>query len=338
MSLGWALLAFAVCIAIIGYSGVRLARIADTLADITRLGEAILGAVFVGATTSLSGSVLSITAALEGHASLAASNAVGGIAAQIAFLAIADLAYRKTNLEFAAASQENLMQCALLFLLLCFPLLALFGPAVTWFTFHPVSLFMLPAYWFCMRLVSRAHKKPMWLPRAEQGTVKDVPARQSARPGEMVRLWGLFVLYGLLVGSAGWLLAKSGVVIARETGLSETFVGGLLTAITTSIPELVIAVTAVRQGALTLAVGNIIGGNTFDTLMLAMSDFAYRPGSLYQAMGREEYFLLTLSMLLTSILLLGLLRREKHGIANIGLESFLMLIGYLGGFLLIFFF
>jgi cation:H+ antiporter len=53
-------------------------------------------------------------------------------------------------------------------------------------------------------------------------------------------------------------------------------VGGLFTAVSTSLPELVTSVAAVQQGALTLAVGGIIGGNSFDVMFVAFADIAYR--------------------------------------------------------------
>ena len=109
-------------------------------------------------------------------------------------------------------------------------------------------------------------------------------------------------------------------------------VGTFPTAVVTSLPELVTSVAAVRRGALTLAVGGIIGGNAFDTIFVAFSDVAYREGSIYHAISERQLFLISLTILLTGLLLLGLLRREKHGIANIGFESFLVLVLYFGSF------
>ncbi|HAX79871.1 MAG TPA: cation transporter, partial [Cyanobacteria bacterium UBA11372] len=82
-------------------------------------------------------------------------------------------------------------------------------------------------------------------------------------------------------------------------------------------------------------VSNVLGGNSFDILFLAFSDLAYRNGSIYQALTEHEIFILALTILITGILVLGLLRREKHGIGNIGFESFLVLLLYVGGFLLV---
>jgi Ca2+/Na+ antiporter len=56
--------------------------------------------------------------------------------------------------------------------------------------------------------------------------------------------------------------------------LSASIVGA---PVVTSLPELVTTLAAVRRGALQLAVGGIIGGNTFDTLFLTISDVGYRP-------------------------------------------------------------
>ncbi|MDJ0594293.1 MAG: hypothetical protein QNJ72_30680 [Pleurocapsa sp. MO_226.B13] len=89
---------------VIASVGVKMSQVSDRLADLTGWGEAVMGAVFLGGSTSLSGIVTSVTAAAGGHAELAVSNAIGGIAAQTAFLAIADIFYKKANLEHAAAS------------------------------------------------------------------------------------------------------------------------------------------------------------------------------------------------------------------------------------------
>lgn len=111
-SLELSIAAFVAAALVIGVAGVLLTARAERLAVVTGLGELLTGAVLIGAVTSLSGLVTSITAAYGGHASLAVSNSLGGIAAQTVFLAIADMAYRRANLEHAAASEANLLQGA----------------------------------------------------------------------------------------------------------------------------------------------------------------------------------------------------------------------------------
>ena len=327
---------FAIAALVIGVVGVRASRLADRLADLTGWGEAIVGAIFLGGSTSLPGIVTSVTAAWTGYPELSASNAVGGIAAQTAFLAIADITYRRANLEHAAVSVPNLVQCGLLITLLSLPLLAINGPDITVLQIHPMSLILIGGYAYGLRLLSQVRQQPMWGPRQTDETFADEGSEDEQSSSAATQLWLRFAFFAVMLGTAGYAVAESGIAIAEMTGLSETAVGGIFTAVSTSLPELVTSIAAVQQGALTLAIGDIIGGNSFDVLFLAFADIAYREGSIYHAIASQQAFLSVLAILMTGILLLGLLRREKYGLANIGLESVLILLLYFGGFVIVF--
>ena len=320
---------FSIAAAIIAFFGVKMTKVARKLAHDTRMGEALMGAVFIGGSTSLSGITASITAASQGHAEFAVSNSLGGIAAQTLFLAIADMFYRKANLEHAAASAENLMMSAFLIILLAIPLAAYAYPDIALFAVHPASIIMICAYIFGIYVLSKTHKMPMWFPKHTRETKveKEFPNKHKGKFNGT--LWGRFGLYSIVVAIAGWILGNTGIQIANETGLSEGIIGGVFTAISTSLPELVIAISAVKMGALNLAVGDIIGGNTFDTIFIAASDIAYREGSIYSSISTNEIFWLAMTILMTGVLLMGLIHRERHGIANIGMESFLVIIIYI---------
>ncbi len=131
-----------------------------------------------------------------------------------------------------------------------------------------------------------------------------------------------------MVGFSGWLIARSGMEIVNRSGMSSGVMGGIFIAVSTSLPELIIAITAVRMGALTLAVGDIVGGNAFDTLFVAVSDIFYREGSIYQAITGQAQIWLSTAMSMNALLLLGLMYRERKGFANIGMESSAILIVY----------
>jgi cation:H+ antiporter len=308
--------------------GSRMTRLADRLADVTGLGEAIMGAVFLGASTSLPGIITSVTAAWHGYAEMAVSNAVGGIAVQTAFLALADITYRRANLEHAAASVPNMMQGMLLAALLTLALMGALGPNISIFGIHIISFILPLAYILGLRETSETRDTPMWKPLKTGLTLMDEP--ESEKPGKkgLVLYWVRFVLIALVVALAGYVVARSGMALSERAGISQTIVGGLMTAIATSLPELITALAAVRQRALTLAVGGIIGGNSFDVLFLAFSDYAYREGPIYGAMGSGQLMMITVTLLMTTVLALGMLRRERHGIGNIGFESFIILILY----------
>ena len=309
-------------------AGTRFTYVVDRLADRLGIGEALAGAVLLGATTSLPGLIVTTRAAAGGEADLAVSNALGGIAAQSMFLAVADLTYREANLEHAAASLPNIQQTMVLVALISMVLLATAGPPVSVAGIHPLTPLLPAVYVYGLVLAKRTRDTPMWRPRRTPETRPDLadPAAENAS----LRSLGLaFLALGSVVAVCGFLVAEAGMAVAERTELSGTLIGGLVTSVVTSLPELVTVLAAVRARALTLAVGDIIGGNTFDVLFLAAADVAYREGSLYAAIGDRTIFLLALTLLLTSILAAGLLYRQKSGI---GFEGATILVVYAAGF------
>lgn len=324
------ILVFCLCAGVITVLGTRITRVVDQLADRTGLGEAVVGAVLLGAATSLSGAVLSVTAAWNGHPELALANALGGIAVQTLFLVVADMAYTRANLEHAAASAPNMLQNALLITLLGLLLLSPNLPDVTLWNIHPVTPTLLALYVYGINLVRKARTDPMWHPQMTDETCEDTPDDDSATPS-LARLWVSFFVLMAGLGVAGWLLEPAAANIARLTGLGQTTVGVLLTAVSTSIPELVTSIAAVRRGALTLAVGGIVGGNAFDTLFTAASDIAYRDGSIYHVMSDQIYFWISLTIVMSAVLMMGLIRRQEQGPGRVGVESVGIVVLYVFG-------
>ncbi|ANU08156.1 sodium:calcium antiporter [Paraurantiacibacter namhicola] len=323
------LITFAGAAIVIALFGTQMARIADILADRTGLGEALVGAVLLGAGTSISGIVTSISTAANGAPELAASNALGGIAAQTMFLALADVFYRKVNLEHAAASAVNLGQATILIILTVLPIMAVMTPEFSIWAIHPVSPVLVAVYLIGLHNAHRIKLEPMWQPRQTEHTrCEDEEEEQDARSTFMLAssFGGLL----LVVGICGYVVGESGLELSGRLGISQGVVGALGTAVVTSLPELVTTIAAVRQGALQLAIGGIIGGNMFDALFLSASDIAYREGSLYHALSDRVVFWMALVGLMTAILLMGLLRRERQGPAGIGWESVLLISLWLG--------
>lgn len=319
------IIAFAIAALVIGYAGSWLARLADKLADSTGMGEALFGILLLAGVTSLPDFAATLSAALDSRPDLAMSNVMGSMAVNLAFLGVADIVYRKANLEHAAASPTNLMLAGLLIVLLTLPLLAISAPTFTLWIVHPVTPVIVVAYLFGLHLVRRTEARPMWFPRQTHQTVADEPQTQS---GGSRMVWLGFIGMAAVTGVAGWVLMEAAKGIADHTGLSETLVGGLFTALATSTPELVTTIAAIRIGALTLAVSNIFGTNCFNMLVVAAADVAYPHGSIYHDMAPVQMTWGLVGILMTGILLLGMVRRETYGIGRIGFESALILVVY----------
>ncbi|WP_269585288.1 sodium:calcium antiporter [Roseibium sp. Sym1] len=328
---GWTLLTMFVGAGLVIFlAGVRMTHLADRIADRTGFGEALVGGVLLGAATSLSGTVVSVTAALDGRTSLAFSNAVGGIAAQTAFLAIADVIYRRANLEHVAADLASVFQSALLLLMLSIPVVAYTGPDISLLGVHPASLVLVGVYIAGLFALREVRDQPMWRVVDTFETRPDEPDEDQGDTRSNLGLLLSFAALMIVLGLMGWTISRVAGELTDRYGLSASLVGALLTAVVTSLPELVTTLAAVHRGALQLAVGGIIGGNTFDTLFLTLSDIAYREGSLYHAVSGADFFWLAVGLVMTSILLLGLVVRQKDGPARIGFESASILAVYAG--------
>jgi len=324
LSLGLAIAVFAVAAVVIATAGVRMTAIADRLADRTGLGEALTGGLLLGMSTSLSGTVTSVTAAAGGHASLAVSNAIGGIAVQTVFLVVADIVYRRANLERAGPDVRHLLQTALLILMLALALGAYLAPDIALFAIHPVSVILFCVYLGGMTMAGRLSRQPTWEPQSSPDMRLDQPEKDAHKlplPNLMLTFSGL----ALVLALAGYAIAESGTIIAARAGISQTILGALLTATITSLPELVTTLAAIRRNALQLAIGGIVGGNTFDILFLPLSDLAYRDGSIYEAILARDALLIVAAIVMSAILLLGLIVRHSK---SIGFEGYAILATY----------
>jgi len=319
---------FLAAAAVITYAGVKVSHLADELADRTGLGEVVAGALFVGASTSLPGAITSVATAWQGFPSLAIGNALGGLTAQTLFIAVADIFYRRANLEHAAATPVALAQGLLLLGLLATALIAAAVPDISVFGVHPVSIILPIGYVLGLLLLNSVHDSDMWRATVTDETREEISdASESEDDRSNGKLWSLFGVYAALTALAGYAVGESSIALVSITGVSSTLFGTTFTAIANSLPELVTAIAAVRIGAVGLAVGDIIGGNAFEILFLSMADFV-TPEPIYLDMKPDDQATGLFAGLMVIIVLLGMMKREKRGAFNIGFESVLVFVLY----------
>ncbi len=160
------------------------------------------------------------------------------------------------------------------------------------------------------------HKKAASGGEREQGKVVEGRRRRrrnnrvsakncAARPSDLPwRRWGCSLAAPFLAGSAN--------AIAEQSGISATFIGTSLVGISTSLPELVTAIAAVRLGAFDLAVGNLFGSNAFNMAAFFFVDVAYRGGSIFNAISDTHAMTALWSILLMCIGLMGIIYRVEE--------------------------
>ncbi len=325
----WLVLLTLLAAGVIVTTGIRLCALADTISDRSGLSKTLIGAVLLGAVTSLPGIAASVGAALGDQPALAASNAVGGIAAQTAFLAVADFCYKRANLEHDAATIDNILQAGLMVAVLTLPVAAAVLPMASDWAVHPVTPLLIIAYLLGLRMVQSSSEKPMWVARGGDISGVDLVAQGPEAMHTATALTIRFLIHAVLVTASGWLLVLLAEAAHSRFGISQAALGGLGTGVITSLPELIVTITAVRRGALSLAIGGVLGGNAFDALFLAAADIAWLKGSIYHALPAAGLFQLTISCTMAAVLLLGLTTRQRSGPANVGIEGIVVLALYL---------
>jgi cation:H+ antiporter len=103
----------------------------------------------------------------------------------------------------------------------------------------------------------------------------------------MVVVWAKFSMCAALIGFAGPVLTRYGDIIARRTGVSRTWIGLLLLATATSLPELFTGVSAVTVAAApNIAVGDALGSCVFNLAMLVVLDAMHRGEPMYSRMDQ----------------------------------------------------
>lgn len=121
-------------------------------------------------------------------------------------------------------------------------------------------------------------------------------------------IWFELILCAALVFWAGSMLSKYGDVIAEKTGLGRAWIGAILIAGVTSLPELASGVTAVAWlGAPNLAAGAALGSCLFNLALIAMIDLAYQPGRILAKAHEVHILSAGLGVLMLGIVVLGVL-------------------------------
>ncbi|MBI4861165.1 MAG: hypothetical protein HY815_13045 [Candidatus Riflebacteria bacterium] len=257
------LLSLALSALLIVLLGIRMTRLADRIADSSHLAKGFVGMLLLAAATSLPEVVTSLTAVLSGAPGLAFGNVFGSNVVNLSFLFILDLMIAVSI--FSIASREHVTTGLWAILL---SLVAIGGIAT-------VRVFGWPGWPFSLALVV-LYVRALRTSYAATSSESDGSAIRDMAGPPRHSPWGAFGLAALGVVVVGLVLTRACESLARETGLGMTFVGSLVLALVTSLPELVVSIEAVRLGSLDMSLGNLAGSNLFNVTIVAMCDGAGR--------------------------------------------------------------
>lgn len=149
----------------------------------------------------------------------------------------------------------------------------------------------------------------------------------------MLFVWLKFIACLLIIVIAGQRVAKYGDILAEKTGLGGAWIGVVLVAIATSLPELFTGISSVALvKAPDLTIGDLFGANTFNLLNLALLDIIYRHGPLLTASSVGHLLTAGFSMILVAVAAAGILMSGMGldiGIGWIGIYTPIIIILYL---------
>ncbi len=314
------LLTFAATAAVVVLTGVRLSIYGDALGERTGLGRGLVGLVFLAAVTSLPELVVSLTSVIQctdprQGADLATGNMLGSNIFNLLILALAALLFPR---KFDPDKLESPHTGSTIYGLV---LLAVFTVAFLvdgWGDYLVPGLrcswgvLLLPvAYAIFMR---REHRQ-----QRDLQTEDHLPSEQVLTRLPALRFYSVLGGLCLLIIGGGIVLSILGSRMALPPeqggfGLEASLIGTIFLAISTSLPELVISISSVRMGFLDMAVGNVLGSNMFNLLIIFATDIAMRGGSLLHRASPMHWSSVGQILLLT--LLASLLLRTRNRLAT----------------------
>ena len=321
---------FALCAAVVWFSGARLAYLADSLADRYKLAKSLVGLLLLSLATSLPEVATTLSAAVNQSRDLVLNNLFGGIALQTAILAMSDF-WASRSITSYPRKANHALEATLLVLLLSIAMI-IAGLGETFVIFEVgagsvvIALTYVGAIWLLRRYDGSSDWVPVDLPDPEP---LPFPAPFGLAETSNRSLVGQVVLACMAILVFGLLLVVFAERIATQSGLGAGFVGVTLLAAATSLPELTTSITAVRIGAYTMAISNIFGSNLIMLVLVFPADILFRGGPILQGASRTVSLALAFGIAVTSIYLIGMIVRRKPKIGTFGLDSILVLLTFL---------
>jgi cation:H+ antiporter len=300
---------FIICVVIVIAASNVLSRYADVIAEKTGLGRAWVGAILLAGVTSLPELVSGVTAVTVLNApNLAIGGIVGSCLFNLVLIAVMDLAYQPGSI-LSQAQDGHILSGGLGILLMGMAVISpLMGPLLNGSGIMGVSFMsigIILVYVLGARLLARFQSK-----RVVEVLEQEAKQRHYDQISQ-ARTYATFAVAGLVIVVAGVWLGSIADRIAAETGLGRSFVGAFFLGVSTSLPEIAASLAAVRMGAIDLAIGNVLGSNVFNVMLLAVYDIFDGPKNLWASMSDANALALAIAIMMTAVTIISLIYRAS---------------------------
>lgn len=266
---------------------------ASALARKFHLPELLIGATVVSIGTTLPEVMVSTISAVEGHGEIAYGNAIGSVICNTSLIAAITLAVRPGK-----ADPKTLKMPVLFFFL---------AAAV-----YCVAAYLLGEFTRVVGLVMLAMFVAYMIVNVRQMKNNPQPAETEGKPAEEMPTWKMLlflVLGAALIAVGAKLLVDNGTKIAQALGVPESVIALTFVALGTSLPELVTAITSLVKGHSDLSLGNVIGANVFNLVLVSGMSVTLAPFRVPQSavlFGRNASLVLEIPLMITVMLILTL--------------------------------
>ena len=301
-------LQFVLCLAIILVSGTRLSRYGDVIAEKTGLGGIWIGLLLIAAITSMPELVTGVSAAaLVESSDLALGALFGSNMLNLLVIALLDVLSHPVPI-LTRVSPGHIASAGLGILLIAIAAGAIFaggrisGLALGWLGLPAIIIFIV--YLLGVRGIFHFER------RRPLESLRAVPLRYEAISQRAT--YFKFALAAVAIIGAGIWLSFIGDEIAQVTGWGATFAGSLFLAITTSLPEVVVAVSALRLGAIDMGVAAMLGSNMFNMAIIAPVDLAYSKGPILSFVSQGYVVTALVVIAMGALVIAGLRFRARR--------------------------
>ncbi|WP_038056480.1 sodium:calcium antiporter [Thermodesulfobacterium hydrogeniphilum] len=318
-------ISFIICTLIIFYGGNNLSKYGDIIAENTGIGRTWVGLVIVASVTSLPELITGISSVTFVKVpEIAVGDVLGSCIFNLLILGFVGFFYKGASISYQT-HHGNILGACFNIILLILVSLGLFLQSyifpIGWIGVYTILIIF--TYFMAIRFVYLYEKRELQkiiTERAKELKYKGISLKKAIFK---------YVFNAILVIIAASILPKIGKELAGVTNLGQIFVGNIFIAFSTSLPELVVSISALRLKAVDLAIGNLLGSNLFNIIILAVDDLFFTKGPLLSFVSKNHLIPALFSILMISIIIIGILYRTEKKKILLAWDSLLIIIIYL---------